>query len=270
MGNVSYALKMAAGMLLAIILVSLISLMLSNFARFGEEELIEKREKQTLKYNEMYTAYEKSQMYGTDIISLLNLAYNENLQNKVWNKNASGVSESSAENTDYRIEIEVRLKTPLESNLRLYFFDPKVGEKMAGIEDSNLKSNKTIEDVFLKLKEGQELLEKFNKDFKSVGIDENTNIKTIGNNVNVQNNSVGTKIFMNKNINTKTLEILQDFSKFQKVVLKNKEFDLKTNNWTTLEWKTYTSDMKLRNFKFLEKEINKNTGRISKMIFQEI
>lgn len=78
MENASKALLIAGGMLLAIILISLFLNMynkMSNFQRTQEEQ---KEAKQIQEFNAGYEAYDKRIMYGTDIITLVHKAIENN------------------------------------------------------------------------------------------------------------------------------------------------------------------------------------------------
>ena len=74
MENASYALKMAAGVLLAVLILSLMTFILNNYSQTQKTILEAKKTEKIVEFNEQFQAYEKAQMYGTDVISCLNLA----------------------------------------------------------------------------------------------------------------------------------------------------------------------------------------------------
>ena len=57
-----------------------------------------------------------------------------------------------------------------------------------------------------------------------------------------------------------------------KVNRRNSEFDYAKNNWIRFEWKTVADDLKTRHFKWVKEEsgVENDTGRINKIVFQEI
>ena len=57
-----------------------------------------------------------------------------------------------------------------------------------------------------------------------------------------------------------------------KVNRRNSEFDYTKNNWIRFEWKTVADDLKTRHFKWVKEEsgVENDTGRINKIVFQEI
>ena len=82
MENASYALKMAAGVLLAVLILSIMTFILNNYTQTQKTILESKKSEKVVEFNEQFQAYEKAQMYGTDVISCLNLAYSINLELK--------------------------------------------------------------------------------------------------------------------------------------------------------------------------------------------
>lgn len=131
MENASYALKMAAGVLLAVLILSIMTFILSNYTQTQKTILESKKSEKVVEFNEQFQAYEKAQMYGTDVISCLNLAYSINLENRVWdNMGLSGTSRIIAKGesglNEKAITVEIYLKNPLKSSIRLSYFNPAI------------------------------------------------------------------------------------------------------------------------------------------------
>ena len=131
MENASYALKMAAGVLLAVLILSLMTFILNNYSQTQKTILEAKKTEKIVEFNEQFQAYEKAQMYGTDVISCLNLAYSINLENRVWdNMGLSGTSRIIAKGesglNEKAITVEIYLKNPLKSSIRLSYFNPAI------------------------------------------------------------------------------------------------------------------------------------------------
>lgn len=131
MENASYALKMAAGVLLAVLILSIMTYILNNYTQTQKTILESKKSEKVVEFNEQFQAYEKAQMYGTDVISCLNLAYSINLENRVWdNMGLSGTSRIIAKGesglNEKAITVEIYLKNPLKSSIRLSYFNPAI------------------------------------------------------------------------------------------------------------------------------------------------
>lgn len=131
MENASYALKMAAGVLLAVLILSIMTFILNNYTQTQKTILESKKSEKVVEFNEQFQAYEKAQMYGTDVISCLNLAYSINLENRVWdNMGLSGTSRIIAKGesglNEKAITVEIYLKNPLNSSIRLSYFNPAI------------------------------------------------------------------------------------------------------------------------------------------------
>lgn len=88
MENASKALVIAGGILLAIITLSLIVYMATATQRMGEAQDAKTLAEQIAAFNMEYEAYNKSRMYGTEVITVVNKAieYNGGLQPKDANK----------------------------------------------------------------------------------------------------------------------------------------------------------------------------------------
>ncbi len=131
MENASYALKMAAGVFLAVLILSIMTFILNNYTQTQKTILESKKSEKVVEFNEQFQAYEKAQMYGTDVISCLNLAYSINLENRVWdNMGLSGTSRIIAKGesglNEKAITVEIYLKNPLKSSIRLSYFNPAI------------------------------------------------------------------------------------------------------------------------------------------------
>lgn len=131
MENASYALKMVAGVLLAVLILSIMTFILNNYTQTQKTILESKKSEKVVEFNEQFQAYEKAQMYGTDVISCLNLAYSINLENRVWdNMGLSGTSRIIAKGesglNEKAITVEIYLKNPLKSSIRLSYFNPAI------------------------------------------------------------------------------------------------------------------------------------------------
>lgn len=83
MENASKALLMAGGMLFAIIVLSILMLSYSSMTNIQQSATEQELMEETNKFNKSYLAFNKKAMYGTDVISVLNMALNNNRVNNV-------------------------------------------------------------------------------------------------------------------------------------------------------------------------------------------
>ena len=280
MENAAYAFKMAAGVLLAVLLVTIMTYVLNTYRDTQKTILDAKVTESIAQYNEQFRAYEKAQMYGTDVLSCLNLAYSMNVENRVWD--TSGISGTSRiiSNNDSGIDeraitVIVRMKQdkPLQSTIKLYGYTNGVGETPVGIgKGSKIESKKTIEDILGKNTNETEV---FKRSFKDIAL--NTRLSAIGGNETTSSGITELKIgpvnggkFTEKDHKNMVEQI--KMVNLSKVNRRNSEFDYAKNNWIRFEWKTVADDLKTRHFKWVKEEsgVENDTGRINKIVFQEI
>lgn len=280
MENAAYAFKMAAGVLLAVLLVTIMTYVLNTYRDTQKTILDAKVTESIEQYNEQFRAYEKAQMYGTDVLSCLNLAYSMNVENRVWD--TSGISGTSRiiSNNDSGIDeraitVIVRMKQdkPLQSTIKLYGYTNGVGETPVGIgKGSQIQSEKTIEDILGKNTNETEV---FKRSFKNIAL--STNLSAIGGNETSSSGITELKIgpvnggkFTEKDHKNMVEQI--KMVNLSKVDRRNSEFDYAKNNWIRFEWKTVADDLKTRHFKWVKEEsgVENDTGRINKIVFQEI
>jgi hypothetical protein len=278
--NAAYAFKMAAGVLLAVLLVTIMTYVLNTYRDTQKTILDAKVTESIAQYNEQFRAYEKAQMYGTDVLSCLNLAYSMNVENRVWD--TSGISGTSRiiSNNDSGIDeraitVIVRMKQdkPLQSTIKLYGYTNGVGETPVGIgKGSKIESKKTIEDILGKNTNEAEV---FKRSFKEIGL--GTSLSAIGGNETSSSGITELKIgpvnggkFTEKDHKNMVEQI--KMVNLSKVNRRNSEFDYTKNNWIRFEWKTVADDLKTRHFKWVKEEsgVENDTGRINKIVFQEI
>ena len=83
MENASKALLMAAGILLAMLIISMYMLLSDNISNIGKSEEDKKASEQLAKFNKEYEAYNKKVLYGTEVISVMNKAIDNNRRAEV-------------------------------------------------------------------------------------------------------------------------------------------------------------------------------------------
>lgn len=124
MENASYALYIAIGVLVAIIILSVV---LFRWKQIGTLEstkddtvLIKNR----ADFNAEYEAYNKSLMYGTDVLSCLNKAQNNNqkyVYNNYYGTDAETMGKDDRE--EFFIDVEVTINSTLYDSVKAYYKD---------------------------------------------------------------------------------------------------------------------------------------------------
>ena len=84
MENAARALLMAGGILFAIIIISVFMLGYSGMSQIQQEKEYQEAVKEINRFNEAYIAFNKKAMYGSDVISVMNRAINNN---KIYDAN---------------------------------------------------------------------------------------------------------------------------------------------------------------------------------------
>ncbi len=89
MENISRALIIAAGMLIAILILTVLVFLFNRISIIPEEQSQQFSELGIIEYNRSYEVYQKPLMYGTDIISIINKAVDHNVRNGLLSHNAN-------------------------------------------------------------------------------------------------------------------------------------------------------------------------------------
>ena len=251
--NVSQAIKMAGGVLIALIIIATLTYFFRELTPFQQQiEDIEALE-QTAEFNKQYEVYNKSLMLGVDLISVLNKAASNN---KAY-IDAYGTGDSLRKN--YLIDIEFELKTDNFEMLQVF----KIGAsgKEEEIFDSYQnafgdKSTSYKEEIFPlignpseqdKLWKRQEVI-KLPKG-KYTLLDSNNKTKKYCTD-NVYDNIIVNATNLKKPAkNTGSIEI----GEWSQAILNTSAYNLKT-----------------KKFKCTNVENSEITGRIIKMTFEEI
>ena len=80
MENISKALLIAGGILIAIVVLSMFLVMYNNVANISEAKEEKEKKEQLAAFNAQYEAYDKQIMYGVDVITLCNKIRNNNIK----------------------------------------------------------------------------------------------------------------------------------------------------------------------------------------------
>ena len=124
MENTSYALHIAIGVLIGIAILSLIVFYWRKFGVFekAKDESIEVKNRAD--FNAEYLAYDKNLMYGSDILSCLNKAQNNN-QKYVYNNYYGQETETMGKEAreEYLIDVQVTINSALCETIKAYWKD---------------------------------------------------------------------------------------------------------------------------------------------------
>lgn len=294
MEHANKAFIMAAGMLFALMVLSLVAFVFGRLTSLPMEEDVNLEASQIAAFNNEYTAYDKKIMYGVDIISVLNKAKSNN-DKYVQELFVTG----GGYNTDFMIDIQVTLKhNNLEESMVVSFVQSsnKGASEVDYTGAMNMNSQlgpykDEAHQFYYKLSEISQLkapstsyqnmvypsgVRWNNLEFKTQTISTNVAPGTYhiigadGENPS-PNDSVTTKNRQLKEDNT--LKQLLTQSTVMSQTIRNKNGDtFYPYGWSQAVWKPATYDLKTRKFRCVSDEtvISEKTGRIIKMVFEEI
>lgn len=293
MENAVKALEMAAGVMLGVILMALVAYFFTNISSWPEnEEDIMSRE-QLAKFNLEYDVYNKSKMYGVDVISCLNKVVSNNEKyaqgGAFLGGNASLGDYKQRENYWINVKLKLKTGTTLKENLKMYYCtaDNKEKERL---------SEEKINGNTVRVPINSTGLEKLNEAISKVGENNYTEFKSdttieksiYGQDVNVFDEKAwiidgyinliykmpdGNVSDMNPDLQ-KLLNSIQTLSSANGSA--NLTYTVKNTTqkdyrkWTTIIWETVLYDLKNRKFTCKDVTINTTTGRVNEIIFEEI
>ena len=269
MDNAQKALEMAAGVLLAVMIMSLIAYFFTNISAWPEEEDQMETAEQLSKFNLEYEIYDKKAMYGVDVISCLNKAQSNN------EKYAEGGSFLIGDKygKDYLIDVHVKINSYLKESIEIYRYDPasKKEELYKGIDPKI--DPITIGSVGLKIVENA--YTSFKKDTKLEPSEvELSEVELSGGDYmgpeGEYNGYYGLLRADNTYTTTSKLKTLLNFSSSNmKQSVRNTDVKDK-GDWTNIIWYTALYDLKTRKFKCEDIKYSDKTGRVNYIQFAEI
>ena len=115
MENAAEALKIAGELLIGLLLISLLIFVFNRISSIEEEKSQQELIQQTTEFNNKFNAFDKSSMYGTDLISVLGLAYaNNKSANLAKQKNNNEIGDGY-----YNPEVEgsINIKFKVKNNI---------------------------------------------------------------------------------------------------------------------------------------------------------
>lgn len=272
MENAAKALEMAAGVLLGVMLMALISYFFSHVGEWPQQDDEIATQEQLAKFNLEYEVYDKKGMYGVDVISCLNKAQSNNEKYAEGNRFLSG----NAYGNQYYIDVWVSINSPLEEKLEVRYYDKNQKEVIAYDDDAPLVDGKELTMNDVGLFAGIDI----SKDnYTSFGITSPLKTTTVVLDTSKDNRYMeansGSKTYSEtgKNyyslLDDSQLETLLDFSNFLTIKVDNNTGE-NLEYWSSATWQTALYNFKTKRFKCDFIGYNDETGRVNAIYFSEL
>lgn len=296
MENAAKALEIAAGVLLAVIILSLIAYFFSTISEWPTQEDSMESAEQLAKFNLEYEVYEKSAMYGVDVISCLNKAKSNNEKYVEGSSFLSG----NRYGDEFTINVFVNIKEPLEETIEVYYFDQETNtekqrfddsasEFMALTGDKDFQNNlpKEMTDMmdanhYTNFRGDEKLVTKSNKldtdSTKYMMPNGGTFELTLADGTQAKAEDGTTKKYyalLDGSNSTSALHKLLEFSSNNpRMQARNSNTNVGSTSsfryWSTVVWSTALYDFKTKRFTCDSIKYNEATGRVSEIYFSEI
>lgn len=142
MENASKALLIAGGVLLAMMILSLVVIMTSSLTDISEGQDRKKLTEQIEEFNKSYLAYNKTRMYGTDVITVVNKAIDHNRTVDAREEDPYYINIYFETKSDFKTEGKV-INTELPSDDKNYEKEADIGDikRIMGISDITIALN---------------------------------------------------------------------------------------------------------------------------------
>ena len=272
MENAAKALEMAAGVLLGVMLMALISYFFSHVGEWPQQDDEIATQEQLAKFNLEYEVYDKKGMYGVDVISCLNKAQSNNEKYAEGNRFLSG----NAYGNQYYIDVWVSINSPLEEKLEVRYYDKNQKEVIAYDDDAPLVDGKELTMNDVGLFAGIDLPK---DNYTSFGITSPLKTTTVVLDTSKDNRYMeansGSKTYSEtgKNyyslLDDSQLETLLDFSNFLTIKVDNNTGE-NLEYWSSATWQTALYNFKTKRFKCDFIGYNDETGRVNAIYFSEL
>lgn len=113
MENASKALLMAGGVLIAILILTLIIYMGTTIRGLAKSQDNKALAEQTAEFNAQYEAYNKTVMYGTDVITVVNKAIDYNSRTDVDGQYKVNIKVLDKDNQEISVRYDSEFKTSI-------------------------------------------------------------------------------------------------------------------------------------------------------------
>lgn len=306
MENVSDALKIAAGVLFAMLIIFVVVFV---WRKMGDSQNALDDPKKILskaEFNETFLAYRKNLMYGTDVLSCLNKAQNNN-QKYVYNNYYGTDTESIGADSrnEFLIDVEVKLKTDLKETLNVYYRDSsgktvRIAGKTASPTETNFDdklfgnagtNHFDIPTVYYYyFQDGRIIKEQISYATAMWGNSSQIPRRTIqqilsDGDILKTNFSSGESYHLLSGINNENVispvaskkqasmlsALLSTVTLMEQTIINStKPSSFDDSDWYSATWRTASYDFKTRKFKCNDVHYNEDTGYIDRISFEEI
>ena len=146
MENASYALRIAAATLIAVMIIALIVFVFQKLRNYQQSQEDAVTRENMAQFNKTFEVYDKSLMYGTDVLSCLNQAESNNQKYvyNIYSNSNSGDSITSELIEELMVQVKVKLETDIEEEIKVYYRNDSTGTIMqvtsAQMASSNLSN----------------------------------------------------------------------------------------------------------------------------------
>lgn len=254
MENAAKALTIAGGVLLAVIILALLVYTIGRMSSIPKQQEYAQEIEQLSKFNQQFEVYDKSLMYGVDVVSCLNKVIDNNSKSE---KYYDGL---------YNITISIKTIKDVYDEFEIYYINNNTSSKVQikeqkwtgtprisiGSVNNIFPNNKTVTN-------GSKIT-----NVTSGTIIENTN-GIVGSNLK---SGVYTYSKGNENQGEMLKELSSDTTEMERIAVNNNN-DFSKATWTKVIWKTAVYNFKSKKFKCLGLEYDKE-GRINKISFIEV
>lgn len=279
MENATEALYIAAGTLLGVMIISLVVFFFRRVGSLQEQQDRIMTADQLAEWNNVYLAYNKKIMYGTDLISVLNKAQSNNEKYV----NGKGFLTGYKYTNSYLINIEFTLNSPLQDSITVYYFDEDNTKKeVAYTTGDKPDGGKKLFNVF-----GQYNIEGYKNKTINDNYDTRTFLEVRTDNSKFDSGTYRLYNIVNNNPEVNgQVEYLMKLSNNMTMDVTNKGNNISRwseklpngttivhKGWSHATWVTCLSDLKSRKFSCTGVEYDTSsdkTGRIVKMTFAEL
>lgn len=110
MENLSKALIIAGGIAIGILTISIFYVMFAQIQNFADVASQDTAQEELLAFNQSFASYNKKLMYGTDVISVINKAIDNNTIN----------NSEAGDNSGYSVDIIIKLENALAIRIEKY------------------------------------------------------------------------------------------------------------------------------------------------------
>ena len=142
MENASYALRIAAATLIAVMIIALIVFVFQKLQNYQQSQEDAVTRENMAQFNKTFEVYDKSLMYGTDVLSCLNQAESNNQKYvyNIYNNSNAGATISEELIEELMVQVKVTINTTLQEEIEVYYRDTTTGTIMQ-ITKSQMESS---------------------------------------------------------------------------------------------------------------------------------